>query len=145
MPITPLRVAPGPLGYPLVGVFTKARRNPLGFFLACAQRHGDVTSMWLGRQHVYLLSHPEHVKLLLQDDAHSYAKGPPAAPVRGLFGASLTVLDGERWRVRRRQAQSVFHSSQRARFASVDSHGRSRSQHSQLGRSCSIRSILPRS
>jgi cytochrome P450 len=119
MPLTPLRFAPGPTGYPLVGVFPRARRDPLGFFMACARRHGDVTSMRLGRHQVYLLSHPDHVRLLLQDDGHAYAKGPPAAPVRGLFGDSLTVLDGDRWRARRRQAQPAFQSGHRADFVSV--------------------------
>lgn len=119
MSVTAIRVAPGPVGYPLLGVFPRARRDPLGFFLACAQRHGDVSSMRLGRHRVYLLSHPDHVKLLLQDESHAYAKGPPAAPVCGLFGDSLTVLDGDRWRARRRQAQAAFRPGQRACFASV--------------------------
>jgi cytochrome P450 len=119
MPVTTLRFAPGPTGYPLVGVFPRARRDPLTFFMACARRHGDVTSMRLGRHQVYLLTHPDHVKLLLQDDAHGYAKGPAATPVRGLFGESLTVLDGDRWRARRRQAHPAFQSGQRAWFASV--------------------------
>jgi cytochrome P450 len=113
------RAAPGPTGYPLVGVFPRARRDPLGFLLECARRHGDVTSMRLGRQLVYLLSHPDHVKDVLQDNARAYVKGPPATRVRGLFSGSLTVVDGDRWRERRRQVQPAFQPSRYAQFASV--------------------------
>jgi cytochrome P450 len=113
------RAAPGPTGYPLVGVFPRARRDPLGFFVECARRHGDVISMRLGRHRVYLLSHPDHVRHVLQDNARAYAKGPPATRVRALFGDSLTVVDGDRWRERRRQMQPAFRPGQHAQFASL--------------------------
>jgi cytochrome P450 len=113
------RAAPGPTGYPLVGVFPRARRDPLGFFMECARRHGDVTSMRFGRLQVYLLSHPDHVKHVLLDNARGYAKGPPAKRVRGLFGDSLTVVDSARWRRRRRQVQPAFQPGHQAQFASV--------------------------
>src|SRR5256712_10932523 len=71
------------------------------------------------RHQVYLLTHPDHVKHVLQDNARAYAKGPPAARVRGLFGDSLTVVDGNRWRQRRRQVQPAFQPGQHAQFASV--------------------------
>jgi cytochrome P450 len=113
------RAAPGPTGYPLVGVFLEARRDPLGFFMDCARRYGDVISMRLGRHQIYLVSHPDHVKHVLQDNARAYSKGPPATRVRGLFGDSLTVVDGDRWRQRRRQVQPAFQPGQHAQFASV--------------------------
>lgn len=107
---------PGPTGYPLMGVFPMARRDPLGFFLACARRYGDVVSMRLGVHHVYLLRHPDHVKHVLQDHGRDYVKGPPASRVRALFGESLTVLDGDRWLQRRRQVQPAFQPGQHAHF-----------------------------
>jgi cytochrome P450 len=119
MSIASARRAAGPRGYPFVGVFPRARRDPLGFFLECARRYGDVIRMRLGSREVYLLSHPDHVKRVLQDNARAYAKGPPAGRVRALFGDSLTVADGERWRRRRRQVQPAFHPRQRAQFESA--------------------------
>ncbi|OLD95616.1 MAG: hypothetical protein AUG80_16310 [Candidatus Rokubacteria bacterium 13_1_20CM_4_68_9] len=119
MSIAPSQRAAGPTGYPFVGVFPRARRDPLGFFMECARCYGDVLSMRLGPRQVYLLSHPDHVRHVLQDNARAYAKGPPATRVRGLFGDSLTVVDGNRWRQRRRQVQPAFQPGQHAQFASV--------------------------
>ena len=113
------RTAPGPLGYPFVGVFPQLRSDPLGFFMACVRRHGDVVSMRLGGHQVYLATHPDQVKHVRQDNAHVYAKGPLAARVRGLFGDSLTVADGDRWRKQRRQVQPAVHPGQHPHFASV--------------------------
>jgi cytochrome P450 len=112
-------LAPGPTGYPVLGVFPMARRDPLGFFMNCARRYGDVVAMRLGAHRVYLLSHPDHVKHVLQDNAGAYAKDPTATRVRALFGDSLTVVDGERWRRRRRRVQPAFQPGQHAHFASV--------------------------
>ena len=113
------RSPPGPIGYPIVGVFPVARRDPLGFFADCARRYGDVVAMRLGAHRVYLLRHPDHVKHVLQDSAHIYAKGPSAARVRALFGESLTAVDGDRWRQRRREVQPAFQPGQHAHFASI--------------------------
>lgn len=113
------RPAPGPAGYPFVGVFPNARRDPMGFLMECARRYGDVTAMRFGRRRIHLLSHPDHVKRVLQDRASIYAKGPPAKRARGLFGDSLTVTDGDRWHRRRRALQPAFQSAQLVRFASI--------------------------
>jgi cytochrome P450 len=110
---------PGPAGYPIVGVFPMARRDPLGFFTDCVRRHGDLVAMRLGPHHVYLLRHPDHVKHVLQDNARAYAKAPTASRVRSLFGESLTMVDGDRWRERRRHVQPAFQPGLHARFASV--------------------------
>src|SRR5439155_20735259 len=99
---------PGPTGYPLIGVFPMARRDPLGFFLECARRYGDPVSMRLGVHRVYLVSHPEHVKRVLQDNPRAYSKGPSAARVRAFFGDSLTDEAGALWLQRRGQVLSVL-------------------------------------
>ena len=119
MSVAERRRPAGPTGYPLLGVFPRARRDPLRFFMDCARRYGDAISMRLGPQRVYLVTHPDHVRHVLQDNARAYAKGPPATRVRGLFGESLTVVDGERWRRRRRQVQPAFQPGQHAQFASL--------------------------
>lgn len=101
-------VPPGPSGLPLVGVFPAARKDPLRFFLESARRYGDIVSMRFGVRRVYLLSHPDHVKHVLQDNHRAYCKSPPAARVRPLFGDSLTTIDNDRWRRQRQLMRPVF-------------------------------------
>ena len=99
---------PGPRGHPVLGVFLMARRDPLGFFLESMGRYGDVVCMPFGRRRAYLLSHPEDVRHVLEDDQGIYAKAPTAARVRALFGDSLTTVDGEHWQRQRRLMRPAF-------------------------------------
>jgi len=99
---------PGPRGYPVMGVFPIARRDPLGFFLESMRQYGDVVCMPFGRRRAYLLSHPEDVRHVLEDDQGIYAKAPTAARVRALFGDSLTTVDGEHWQRQRRLMRPAF-------------------------------------
>ncbi len=113
------RTPPGPRGLPLVGVFLRARQDPLRFLMDCARRYGDVASMRLGAHRAYLLSHPDHVKHVLQAPAGAYAKGTVASRVGSLFGGTLTAVDGERWRHRRQQVSHAFHPGQHAFLVTV--------------------------
>jgi cytochrome P450 len=106
---------PGPRGHPVLGVFLAARRDPLGFFLESMRRHGDVVCMRFGPRRAYLLSHPEDVRHVLEDDQDIYAKAPTAERVRLLFGDSLTTVDGERWQRQRRLMQPAFRARSLAR------------------------------
>jgi cytochrome P450 len=99
---------PGPRGYPVIGVFHRARRDPLGFFLASARRYGDVVCMRFGPRRAYLLSHPDDVRHVLDDERGIYAKAPTASRVRALFGDSLTTVDGEQWERQRRLMRPAF-------------------------------------
>jgi cytochrome P450 len=90
-----------------------ARRDPLGFFLECRRRYGDVVSMRFGARRLCLLSHPDHVKQVLQDNHLAYGKSAPASRVRPLFGDSLTTVDGDRWRRERRCLQPAFQQLER--------------------------------
>src|SRR5262245_31912473 len=99
---------PGPRGYPLLGVFPKARRDPLQFFLQTARTFGDVVALPLGVRRLYLLAHPDHIRYVLQEDDRHFLKSPAAERIRPLFGTSLTTVDGEDWRRRRHLMRPIF-------------------------------------
>ena len=92
---------PGPRGYPLLGVFPRARKDPLAFFLGAARTHGDVVGLPLGVRRIFLLSHPDHVRSVLQDTDGRFLKSVAAYPITPLFGTSLTTVDGADWLHRR--------------------------------------------
>jgi len=101
-------IPPGPRGYPLLGVFPQARRDPLGFFLETARTFGDVVTLPLGVRRLYLLAHPDQIRYVLQEADRHFLKRPAAERIRPLFGASLTTVDGEDWLRRRRLMRPVF-------------------------------------
>lgn len=115
----PSEVPPGPRGYPLVGVLLRARQNPPGVLLASACEYGDVVAMQLGINRAYLLSHPDHIKHVLQDNYRGYRKNSLAVRVRPLFGDSLTVVDGDRWLRQRRLMRPAFQPQRVASFVPV--------------------------
>src|SRR5215471_11031656 len=104
----PQQAIPGPRGYPLVGAFPRARRDPLGFFLEANRRYGDIVALPLRPRRLYLLCHPDHIKDVLQDHARAFRKSVAAEPIRPLFGESLTTVDGDEWARRRRMMRPAF-------------------------------------
>jgi len=103
------KAAPGSRGYPLLGALAKGWQNPLHFFVNAALQHGDVVSLRVGFHRVYLLSHPEHIKHVLQDNFPNYRKGGSIEKIKPLFGEGLTTSEGELWRRQRDLMQPAFH------------------------------------
>ncbi len=62
-----------------------------------AARQGDVVRLALpGR--TYLLSHPAHVKHVLQDNHQNYCKGWVFDRIKPYWGESLLTAEGDTWR-----------------------------------------------
>jgi cytochrome P450 len=110
---------PGPRGHPLLGVFPRARRDPLAFFLGAARTYGDVVALPLGVRRLYLLSHPDHIKYVLQERDSLFHKSAAAQRIKPLFGESLTTVDGDDWRRRRRLVRPAFSPQRIAAFVPV--------------------------
>ncbi len=108
---------PGPEGYPLVGVIPKIGRDILGFFLHLQEEYGDVVSLDFGSRHMVLITHPDDIKYVLQDNNRNYAKGYDQA--KPVLGNGLVSSEGEFWRRQRRLIQPTFHRRRIAGFAEV--------------------------
>ncbi|MBA2269067.1 MAG: cytochrome P450 [Chthoniobacterales bacterium] len=72
-------------------------------------------SIDLGSQRYCLLSHPDHVRHVLQDNNRNYVKG--YGKVRVLLGNGLVLSEGSFWWRQRRLMQPVFHRQRLAGFA----------------------------
>jgi cytochrome P450 len=112
------RTAPGlrqhfPLPY---GILARMQREPLRFYLDARARFGDVFRYQVGRFVFHLLSHPDHVKHVLQDDNKNYPKSRFYDLVRLVTGEGLVVSEGDYWRRQRRLMQPAF---QRQRLAAL--------------------------
>ena len=106
---------PGLKGYPLVGNLPQFQRQPLATLIRAAREGGDVTRIDLGRERCYLLSHPDHVRHVLQENYKNYVKG--YGKVRVLLGNGLVLSEGSFWRRQRRLMQPAFHRRRLAGFA----------------------------
>ena len=106
---------PGPKGYPLLGCLPQFWREPLSTLTNVQRQDGDVVRLDLGTLRFYLLSHPDHVKWVLQENAKNYSKGYDR--VRVLLGNGLVMNEGASWLQQRRLMQPIFHQRRLEGFA----------------------------
>ncbi|MEW6649441.1 MAG: cytochrome P450 [Chloroflexota bacterium] len=112
-----LTAAPAPSGLPLLGILPRFAGNPLQFLLDAAIRYGPVVRLDLASRQTYLVSHPEGIKHILQDNNRNYNKGYHQA--KPLMGEGLVTSEGEFWRSQRRLIQPSFNRQQLAEYADV--------------------------
>lgn len=96
----------GPEGYPLFGVIPKLRKNPLNYFVSTALEYGDMARLQMGPRVMYLVSHPDSVRYILQENNKNFIKGYDQA--KPLLGEGLVSSDGELWLRQRRLMQPMF-------------------------------------
>lgn len=101
--------APGPRGWPLLGVLPQVAKNPLAALTVIAREYGDIVRVPLGPRLVYLVTHPDLIKHVLVDNAAHYSKGRTWEKTRGYLGDGLATAEGELWRRQRRLMQPQFH------------------------------------
>ncbi|WP_224248810.1 cytochrome P450 [Hyalangium gracile] len=112
------RSATGPSGHLLSGVLPEVRRDVLGFLLETARRHGDVARYRLGPLTSFLVSHPDGVRQVLQDNVANYTKDHLSyTTARWVVGNGLLTSQGTFWLRQRRLAQPAFHRQRIAAMA----------------------------
>lgn len=106
-PPVPKKV-PGP-GLGVLMRLGELRRDPLRFFRDLAEEYGGIYKLSLPGRGLYLVSEPEYVKHILQDNNRNYIKGDSVEPARVLVGNGLATSDGDLWLTQRRLMQPAFH------------------------------------
>ena len=110
---------PGPKGWPLLGMLPAVRRDPIGVFMHAAQRFGEVTYFKIGPRRGFLITNPDDVRHVLQDNARNYHKSPLYEKLRMFLGNGLLTSEDDFWLRQRRIAQPAFHRQRMAAIAGV--------------------------
>jgi len=108
--------APGPAGWPLLGVLPRLRRDPLAFLTGAAARYGDAVTLRLGPRRVVLINRPEWIHRILHETEGRYGKAAFYDKLVPVLGYGLVTSEGAFWRRQRRLVQPAF---QRARLAEL--------------------------
>lgn len=113
----PSATPPGPAGRPPIEDLRALQVGPHAFLQRAAARYGDVLRYPLGPLAVYLISHPDGVKQILQDNARNYSKDTFQYNLLGtITGRGLLTSDGDLWLRQRRLTQPAFHRPRIASF-----------------------------
>ncbi len=112
---------PGPRALPVIGHMLDYTRDPLGFIESCPRDHGDVVSVNMLGNRVYVLQRPEHIEHVLVTRHRKYAKDAFQREVMGgrLLGRGLLTNDGEPWLRQRRLMQPAFHRQRLAAYGRI--------------------------
>jgi cytochrome P450 len=100
---------PGPRRSPLSAIVYFPGRDPLAFFSRLAASYGDLAHLHLAREHLYLVSHPAHVRDILVTHQRSFKKGRGLEGAKRLLGEGLLTSEGQAHLRQRRLIQPAFH------------------------------------
>src|SRR5688500_508036 len=117
--IAPLKSIPGPRGLPLLGVMPEMVSDMLGLFTRTAREYGGISQFKLLNATYLLVTNPEYVKYILQDNYKNYIRGRSVETGRVLLGNGLPLIDGDFWLRERRLLQPAFHRERLGKLATT--------------------------
>ncbi|WBB80652.1 cytochrome P450 [Micromonospora sp. WMMD882] len=104
------RLAPGPRGTFLLGNLLDLRRDLIGFLRQVSGEYGDIVRFTVAGFTVHLVTHPDHLRHVLQVNSRNYDKqSHEYRPLKLAFGEGLFTSDGDFWKKQRRLMQPAFH------------------------------------
>jgi cytochrome P450 len=92
-------------------------RNPPEYFVQVARRYGGVVT--LSPRRIFLVTHPDGVQHVVQDNHTNYIKGPWYKVLKPLMGDGLFSSDGELWKRQRRLVQPAFQRKHHPMLATI--------------------------
>jgi cytochrome P450 len=81
----------------------------LGLFMNTTRDYGGIAQFKLLNKSYLLVTNPDYVKYILQDNYKNYIRGRSVETGRVLLGNGLPLIDGDFWLRERRMLQPAFH------------------------------------
>jgi cytochrome P450 len=110
---------PGPRGLPFLGVMPEMVGDLLGLLTNTARKYGGIAQFKLLNKNYILLTNPDYVKYILQDNHKNYIRGRSVETGRVLLGNGLPLIDGDFWLRERRILQPTFHRERLGKLTNV--------------------------
>ncbi|WP_225724642.1 MULTISPECIES: cytochrome P450 [unclassified Nocardia] len=109
---------PGPKGRPVIGLLPEFRRDPFESVRGWAREYGDVFHVPLPVWNLVMVNHPDLVTEVMNNREGRYSMiGPGERPIAMTVGSALPMMEGERFRKRRRMLTPMFGRKHLARIA----------------------------
>ena len=89
----------------------------LGLFTRTAREYGGIAQFKLLNKSYLLVTNPDYVKYILQDNYKNYIRGQSVETGRVLLGNGLPLIDGDFWLRERRMLQPAFHRERLGKLA----------------------------
>ena len=103
-------LAPGPRGDEVRACVGRLFADPLGERRRCHDKYGHLFALRVGPFTSFFLTHPSHIKHVLQDNAANYGKRTPSSDLANSYMPDgLITSDGDAWRRMRRLSRPAFH------------------------------------
>jgi cytochrome P450 len=119
MALSALKPIPGPRGLPFLGVMPAMVSDMLGLFTNTAQIYGGIAQFKLLNKSYLLVTDPDYVKYILQENYKNYIRGRSVETGRVLLGNGLPLIDGDFWLRERRMLQPAFHRERLGKLANI--------------------------
>ena len=101
-------IAPGPRGFKFIKSLIDFYRDPIRLFAELQQQYGDIVRLEGVGYCAHLVTQPEHIKHVLQDNAKNYHLSGIFDQTMPVVGKGLTTNNGPSWLRQRRMVQVAF-------------------------------------
>lgn len=98
----------GPQNNGPLGSLREYMADPWKFVNRCHEKYGHRVKLRMLHQRAYLLSHPDDITAILQENPAHFVKGRTFKKLKLLLGDGLITSEGELWKRQNRLMRPVF-------------------------------------
>ncbi|PJZ50372.1 cytochrome P450 [Leptospira saintgironsiae] len=110
---------PGVFGIRALPYVSKLAKDPIGFFQLMQSKFGNSARFGLRQVVFHLITQPEDIKRVLQENNQNYHKGVFYKELGRILGKGLLNSEGEFWKKQRRLIQPSFHKQRISEFVEI--------------------------
>lgn len=110
---------PGVFGLKALPYVSKLAKDPIGFFELMESKFGKSARFGLRQVTFHLITQPEDIKRVLQENNQNYHKGVFYKELGRILGKGLLNSEGEFWKKQRKLIQPSFHKQRISEFVEI--------------------------